>query len=375
MNDKKGIPWWVIITSLVFASPLGMILLFIKLFGADGAWKENNKSHTYKKGGYRAQRDFVDVPYRSSDKNVGAEVHNNTHAKRPMASISAGKGIRLGGLITLIAGSLVSMIVFLAMMTEYYYFWESALASIITFLCIGAPGLALAFWGNSMLGKAQRYRRYSQVIGDATEVSVDRLSGIMGISVSTVFKELEKMLDNGYFNGYYIDYERRVFTNGRMGTHIREEKREEPVKETAAQAAPTINPADQIRMINGAIIHPEVSQKIMTLENLTRRIYSYTETYPEKEKFARSFKDNYLPKTIKILEAYSRFEQSGSSGENVRIAMKNVEAVLDVLISSFEKQLDMLYMDEALDVTTDIDVLEAMMATSGLGESPFSQIN
>ena len=53
--------------------------------------------------------------------------------------------------------------------------------------------------------------------------------------------------------------------------------------------------------------------------------------------------------------------------------MKDVEAVLDVLIQSFEKQLDMLYMDEALDISTDIDVLESMLSGSGLGESPFAQ--
>ena len=134
------------------------------------------------------------------------------------------------------------------------------------------------------------------------------------------------------------------------------------------------DPADHIRKINDSIAQPEVSEKITKLETLTRRIYNYTESYPEKEKYARSFKEKYLPKTIKILEAYSRFENSGSNGANVRAAMQDVEAVLDVLISSFEKQLDMLYMDEALDVTTDIDVLESMIAGDGLGDSPFAAI-
>ena len=53
--------------------------------------------------------------------------------------------------------------------------------------------------------------------------------------------------------------------------------------------------------------------------------------------------------------------------------MKDIEAVLDVLISSFEKQLDMLYMDEALDITTDIEVLEKMLSGDGLGDSPFAK--
>ena len=140
----------------------------------------------------------------------------------------------------------------------------------------------------------------------------------------------------------------------------------------AEEAPRRVHPADQIHAINENIRQAEVAQKITRLEALTRRIYNYTEAYPEKEKLARSFKERYLPKTIKILESYSRFEQSGSSGENVRAAMKDVEAVLDVLISSFEKQLDMLYMDEALDISTDIDALESMLAGDGLGQSPFA---
>ena len=45
---------------------------------------------------------------------------------------------------------------------------------------------------------------------------------------------------------------------------------------------------------------------------------------------------------------------------------------MDKLVSGFEKQLDALYAAEALDVSTDINVLENMMNMGGLGPlSPF----
>ena len=46
--------------------------------------------------------------------------------------------------------------------------------------------------------------------------------------------------------------------------------------------------------------------------------------------------------------------------------MREVEEVMDSLVRGFENQLDMLFDDEALDVSTDISVLESMMAPAEL---------
>ena len=60
------------------------------------------------------------------------------------------------------------------------------------------------------------------------------------------------------------------------------------------------------------------------------------------------------------------------AGANIRSAMKDVEEIMDTLVSGFEKQLDMLFVDEAMDVTTDINVLESMMSLQGLrSDDPF----
>ena len=102
------------------------------------------------------------------------------------------------------------------------------------------------------------------------------------------------------------------------------------------------------------------------LEELTHKILAYVEEHPEKESRIRRFRAHYLPKTIKICESYARFEQQGVQGENIRTAMQEVEDVMDSLVRGFENQLDMLFDDEALDVSTDISVLESMMAPAEL---------
>lgn len=368
MNNKKNIPWWLVVLMFVCFWPVGLAMLVINV-------SNNNENQTsrraqYRKSGYRFDKGYVDAPYSSSDAPVGGGARGGLK-ERAIFSLRKGKALRGVGIGLAFFGMIVSAITFISGVVGYSGVIESMMIASIVFLSIGAPGLALTFWGQSILGKAQRYRRYAQVIGDSREVSLDRLAGAMGVSYEKVCDDLYKMIDSGYFEGYYIDNERRVMTSGRLASPMTVH---EPKEEKKPAKSAEINPADRIRAINGTIIQPEVSEKIMRLETLTRRIYNYTDAYPEKDKYARSFKDRYLPKTIKILESYSRFERSGSSGENVRAAMKDVEAVLDVLIGSFEKQLDMLYMDEALDVTTDIDVLESMISGDGLGDSPFATL-
>ena len=76
--------------------------------------------------------------------------------------------------------------------------------------------------------------------------------------------------------------------------------------------------------------------------------------------------DYYLPTTLKLLNAYDRASAAGISGENVDATKAKVEGMMRTIVAAFEKQLDALYGAEALDISTDITVLEQMMAREGL---------
>jgi len=45
-----------------------------------------------------------------------------------------------------------------------------------------------------------------------------------------------------------------------------------------------------------------------------------------------------------------------------------VEKSLDMIATAFEKQLDALYHEQALDIETDIEVLETMIASEGFDD-------
>ncbi len=392
MKQNKGIPWWIVILSYIFFWPAGVAMTMINIFGSGEPGQAGRPGRTrVRNAGYSFENPPVETPYRSSDDEIGGRLRPAAEFRKTMRESvdelekkprEKGRILRSIGIALGIVGMMASTATFFGGLNDSDGFFHSLMTASIVFSSIGAPGLALAFWGNSILGKSRRYRQYAQMIGQSKEVSIDRLAGAMGVSYDKACSDLAAMVGSGYLEGYYLDNERRVVATGKLGGersttssyYDQSAVGGQPGGERTEKPKSELSPADRMRMINGEIVHPEVSKKIMRLETLTRRIYSYTEMYPDKEKNARSFKERYLPKTLSILESYARFEQSGSSGENVRAAMQDVEAVLDVLIGCFEKQLDMLYMDEALNVTTDIEVLERMMSGDGLKDSPFAAL-
>lgn len=67
-----------------------------------------------------------------------------------------------------------------------------------------------------------------------------------------------------------------------------------------------------------------------------------------------------------ILRAYARMEEQGVEGENIRSAKARIEGMMDKVVEGFEKQLDKLFQDDAMDIATDVQVLERMLEKDGL---------
>ena len=97
---------------------------------------------------------------------------------------------------------------------------------------------------------------------------------------------------------------------------------------------------------------------------------SHIRHYIEKLPKIRKFMDYYLPTTLKLLNAYDRMSATGVSGENIDGTLTKVEGMMRNIVAAFEKQLDSLFGADALDISTDITVLETMMAREGLTDQP-----
>lgn len=129
----------------------------------------------------------------------------------------------------------------------------------------------------------------------------------------------------------------------------------------------------EMRRLNDAIKDPKISAQIDRLEAVSLRIFSAVKEDPKKLPQIRRFMDYYLPTTLKLLNAYDRMGEAGVEGENIAGTRSRIDAVMDTLVSAYDKQLDALFADEALDVATDITVMENLLRQEGLGEEkPFS---
>ncbi len=131
----------------------------------------------------------------------------------------------------------------------------------------------------------------------------------------------------------------------------------------------------QIRREDEMIPDPKLSAQIIELEEITTRIFQTVIEQPGKAPQIRRFMDYYLPTTLKMLTGYRKLNERGVSGESAQATRERIESAMQVVVGAFKKQLETLYQNDMLDITTDIDVLETMLKQDSLLGSSFQTIN
>lgn len=122
----------------------------------------------------------------------------------------------------------------------------------------------------------------------------------------------------------------------------------------------------EMRQINSRIKDEEISADIIRVEKAAQKIFEHIRTHPEKLPQIRHFLDYYLPTTLKLLKAYDSLNSTGISGKNIDDTMARIANMMGLITSAFEAQLDKLFGSEALDINSDIAVLENMLRQEGL---------
>jgi 5-bromo-4-chloroindolyl phosphate hydrolysis protein len=122
----------------------------------------------------------------------------------------------------------------------------------------------------------------------------------------------------------------------------------------------------EMKRLNDNIQDETISAQIDRIEGTTKKIFDYLLEKPEKKGELRTFLNYYLPTTIKLLNEYDRMDNLGVSGQNIDGTKKKIEGMLDTICVAFDKQLDALFSDTAMDITADVTVLNQMMQQQGL---------
>ena len=122
----------------------------------------------------------------------------------------------------------------------------------------------------------------------------------------------------------------------------------------------------ELREVSTFIKDETISDKVKRLDELTSKIFQIIEESPEKQPQLRRFTSYYLPTTLKLVRSYVTLEKQGVKGQNITNTKKSIGDILDTLSTGFEQQLDQLFKSDAIDIASDINVLENLMQQDGL---------
>ncbi len=268
----------------------------------------------------------------------------------------------------------------------------ASLTSIPFALGLGAlvGGGTLLSSGIRSLGRVSRYKVYLKALGKNTHIALEKLSRSVGKPVKFVRKELQGMINQGLFLEGHLDHEEQnLITSDETYAHYEQSRLQMEARKQAEAAAPqqpssTPDPKVQevldrgnaylreIRRCNDEIPGEEISAKISRMEAIVQRIFERAKAHPEIIPDLKKLMDYYLPMTIKLLNAYADMDRQPIQGDTIRASKQEIDTTLDTLNLAFEKLLDSVFQDTAMDVSSDISVLHTLLAQEGLTGDDFS---
>ena len=373
-NSKSGqqgdLIYWLIAIGLLFtgiAAPVGVVMIVLKLMGGK---KKGRHPYYMQRDGETPTGARTTAPPREEDdgqkKRTGGRKKRGSVPQDQLAQMAkSAKGMTTGGAALSAAFGCMAVINAadsLWMLPDVLWYLEE----IIPLLCFTAVGLGVLGAGLLKRRAVHRYRSYLAMIGSHKAVSVSALSSATGSSPAKVRDDLEDMLDDGFFPKGFLDYgsDRLVVDGNGL--------EEAPAPQAEPQPAPKAQEEDailaEIRAVNDAVANEKVSAQIDQIGTITAKILDYQRSHPDSAPQLHSFLSYYLPTTLKILRAYGQLEAQEVSGANITAAMERIEGMMDKVVEGFEKQLDLLFQGDAMDITADVAVLERMLAKDGLSD-------
>lgn len=366
--DNSGWYSWPIIIVLFALGlwPVALILMFINIFGDEKRKKQpasqrkpsaEERMESAVENAVERAKAKVNIQVTSSgekkEEKNGKKAKSGKKSKKQEIK-APGKLLRVIGLCLLACGLIVGVDAIPSLVEGYSYMLEDLFQG----AAMAAAGGIMWGRGQYLANMARRSQRYILAIGDAETMPLSEIAKRVNRSEKQAARELQKLIDKGYLGeDAYIDHERGYFLH--FGATVEEETPAPPPPKEAEEGYSGI--LRSLRRANDRIADEELSRKIDRLEQISALIFKEVEEHPEKRDRIRTFFDYYLPTTQKLLDAYVEFEETGVEGEHLNQAKDRIEETMDTIVEGFEHQLDQLYSADAMDVVSDIKVMETML--------------
>lgn len=344
-NDNDLGAWIFIAVMFAVAWPVGLILLLTKL----------------SEGGKKKVR-------RQTARSDAAQKTVQQVTRTPEYSARSGKIMKTVGAVLGIVGALflLRQLDFTLGYAIEYGEWMYLLRQIFYPVGMLAGGASLLLGSGVIKRRQRRFATYLRTAGQKQAVPLDYLARAADVSRRRVEKDINAMLEKGLWGDEaYIDMGSGMLFRSQdaASAYFDAARRARAEQESPVQTAPEgyAGILRQIRELNDRIADEALSAKLDRLEQLSGRIFKLVEENEEKRAAASTFLNYYLPTTLKLMENYANFEEAGVSGENLSQAKAKIEKTMDSIVAGFEHQLDALYRTDAMDIASDIQVMETML--------------
>ena len=364
-NDNDLGAWVFIAVMFAVAWPVGLILLLMKLSEGGGRKMRQQAREAWQRTAAGSAEAKPAQARASAAKNTVRKV-----TETPNYSDKGAKTMKIIGAVVGILGAF-----FLVQQVDYFelryaikwHDWMDLLRQVFYPMGMMAGGVSLLLGSGAMKRRQRRFATYLRTAGKKPAVPLDYLARAADVSRKRVEKDVNLMLEKGMWGDEaYIDLGSGMLFRSQAAATAYFDKTRQP-QQTPEPAVPPqasegyAGTLRQIRELNDRIADEALSAKIDRIEQVSGRIFKAIEDTPAKKNAAGTFLNYYLPTTLKLLENYASFEEAGVSGENLSQAKAKIEKTMDSIVAGFEHQLDELYRTDAMDIDSDIRVMETML--------------
>ena len=364
-NNNNDLGSWILIAVMfAVAWPVGLILLLSKLSEGGGKKMRQQAREAWQRTAAGSAEAKPAQARASAAKNTVRKV-----TETPNYSDKGAKTMKIIGAVVAILGAF-----FLVQQVDYFelryaikwHNWMDLLRQVFYPMGMMAGGASLLLGSGVIKRRQRRFATYLRTAGQKQAVPLDYLARAADVSRRRVEKDINAMLEKGLWGDEaYIDMGSGMLflSQDAASVYFDAARRARAEQESPVQTAPEgyAGILRQIRELNDRIADEALSAKLDRLEQLSGRIFKLVEENEEKRAAASTFLNYYLPTTLKLMENYANFEEAGVSGENLSQAKAKIEKTMDSIVAGFEHQLDALYRTDAMDIASDIQVMETML--------------
>ena len=378
-------PWWAIVIGFVVWWPLGFIFIGLNTAmknGKLGGFEEKARVRTQGFGRVNTTPvyDAEVRPLNGSALRRSADPGAQPAAKR-LKGAALATGLTVAGVLLLICAlaALPDAIYWLPeALTEGGSYWTWLIEDSMPMLMSLTGGIGCLFGGWHIRTSRRMRRKIDKIVGDAKYMYIQDIADALPCSYDKCCKHLESCIDEGLFGpDAYLDMRCKCLVVSQRPPEPTPAPAPKPEKQPEKQTDMPERDQykkilDELRRVNDAIPDEEMSDKISRLEAVSAKIFEQAKSDPDKLPQMRKFMDYYLPTSLKLLNTYAELDNQGVEGENISESKRRIEQTMDTLVKAFENQLDRLFASDALDVSTDIDVMQNMLRADGLtDDTPF----